>query len=249
MIECAICRKEFKSLTNSHLRDKHQITNEQYKEMFPYYPTKNKSFYCSTKCLNCNKWFDNTIHINGNYSKCCSSSCSTSYTLRGKPSKAKRWFECYTKCLNCNNWFENVANIKNNKCHKFCGHPCSLKYNNENGINYRFPKGNKPWQTGLTVETSPKLKNSIDKSIKTRKENLASGKTKSWNNGLTKETDERIARMSEARKGSGNPMFGKNVKIFKETTCEKQVEQHFIDSNIRYQKQFKISLPRREQIL
>lgn len=34
---------------------------------------------------------------------------------------------------------------------------------------------------------------------------------RSWNTGLTKETDERLKKISEERIGEGNPMHGKNV--------------------------------------
>lgn len=34
-IKCEMCGKYFKSITNSHLRDKHQITTQEYKSKFP----------------------------------------------------------------------------------------------------------------------------------------------------------------------------------------------------------------------
>jgi hypothetical protein len=39
----------------------------------------------------------------------------------------------------------------------------------------------------------------------------SSGKLRSWNLGLTKETDERLANISDSRKGEGNPMAGKKA--------------------------------------
>lgn len=42
----------------------------------------------------------------------------------------------------------------------------------------------------------------------------------SWNSGLTKDTDERVRELSEARKGEGNPMFKRpawNVGLSKES--------------------------------
>lgn len=37
-IKCEVCGKHFKSITNSHLRDKHQITTQEYKSKFPNSP-------------------------------------------------------------------------------------------------------------------------------------------------------------------------------------------------------------------
>jgi hypothetical protein len=35
MITCKVCNKEFRAITNSHLRDKHSLTLEQYLEKYP----------------------------------------------------------------------------------------------------------------------------------------------------------------------------------------------------------------------
>lgn len=35
MITCKVCNKEFRAITNSHLRDKHNLTLEQYLEKYP----------------------------------------------------------------------------------------------------------------------------------------------------------------------------------------------------------------------
>ena len=35
MVTCNICKKDFKKITNSHLRDKHQIDREEYLRLFP----------------------------------------------------------------------------------------------------------------------------------------------------------------------------------------------------------------------
>lgn len=35
MVTCKICNKQFKKVTNSHLRDKHQIDREEYLRLFP----------------------------------------------------------------------------------------------------------------------------------------------------------------------------------------------------------------------
>jgi hypothetical protein len=35
MVTCNICKREFKKVTNSHLRDKHQIDKEEYLRLFP----------------------------------------------------------------------------------------------------------------------------------------------------------------------------------------------------------------------
>ena len=36
MVICAICNKEFKVISNSHLRDKHNLTIIEYKKLYPY---------------------------------------------------------------------------------------------------------------------------------------------------------------------------------------------------------------------
>ncbi len=35
LIKCELCGRSFKSITNSHLRDKHNMTTKEYKEIFP----------------------------------------------------------------------------------------------------------------------------------------------------------------------------------------------------------------------
>lgn len=59
-----------------------------------------------------------------------------------------------------------------------------------------------------------------------------------WNKGLTKETDERLARLSEQRTGEGNPMHGRpawNTGLSKETdervasSAEKRIGMMFSD--------------------
>jgi len=35
MVTCNMCKKDFKKITNSHLRDKHQIDREEYLRLFP----------------------------------------------------------------------------------------------------------------------------------------------------------------------------------------------------------------------
>lgn len=62
------------------------------------------------------------------------------------------------------------------------------------------------WNKGLTKETSDVLARSGKKGGETKRKKYDSGELKIWNKGLTKETNKTLKKLSEDRKGSGNPM-------------------------------------------
>ncbi len=62
-------------------------------------------------------------------------------------------------------------------------------------------KGHVGYWKGKTKETDESLRKLTEKSSKTRKERIASGEIVIWNTGLTKETDERVAKAAKSMIG------------------------------------------------
>jgi hypothetical protein len=118
-------------------------------------------------------------------------------------------------CLNCGKIL-----MKDQK--KYCSKHC------QGTVKCNIPKGLKIWNDGLTKEVCPKLSNSgVKKGNKPWNKNTE-GLQIAWNIGLTKETDERVAKYGNSHKGhpcydgSGNSKSGyrKDIGHFVRSTWE-----------------------------
>lgn len=84
-------------------------------------------------------------------------------------------------CQGCGDSFK----AKGWKERKYCTRQCSMSTIGKRPTN--------SWTTGLDM-SDPKLKSAIDKHAKTLKKRYADGDIETWNKGLTKDTDERVAQ-------------------------------------------------------
>lgn len=84
---------------------------------------------------------------------------------------------------------------------KYCSKTCRYKDSEFKRIR---------WNSKESLEKNPKYRESIKrggrKQSLLRKKRAAEGTLKVWNKGLTKETDDRIKKISEDRKGKNNPI-------------------------------------------
>lgn len=60
LIKCELCGKKFKSITNSHLKNKHNMTTMEYKQQF-----SNSNMISESHLNKLSEWF------NSEYGRCC----------------------------------------------------------------------------------------------------------------------------------------------------------------------------------
>jgi len=87
-------------------------------------------------------------------------------------------------CTNCEIKFE----VENWKKREFCSRHCSMSFIGK--------QSHSPWNKGLSPDDPRIIARSVKQS-KTLKERYETGEIKVWNKGLTAETDERMAKMTE----------------------------------------------------
>jgi hypothetical protein len=84
----------------------------------------------------------------------------------------------------CENWFQN---------NKWICPECNINYNTRNAVSSHYWR--KHTQEGMALTFNPP--------------SIKNGRHKSWNRGLTKETDERVKKYSESNKGRPGTFKGK----------------------------------------
>lgn len=123
MIECPICRKEYKQLTAQHIFT-HNITIDQFRLTYPNVDLGNNGTRATqrdqkikrvleknVRCLQCGSLIDTA---NGNRLKFCNHTCSAIYNNAKREAKHKK------SCLYCGEDFVSKA-----KHAKFCSRECS----------------------------------------------------------------------------------------------------------------------------
>ena len=206
---CEFCNKEYISY--------HKNKGTKFCSNECYFQSKDKSV--EKECKNCKEKF--IVKYNFRNQKFCSNQCSGEFHKKRTPKRT-------TFCEFCKNEFIQNANKKYQK--KYCSRKCAFKGEKGQDISKICPNCNNefivPWNKRNKKFCNKSCANSGEFNVmfgKTGGDSPSFGR-KAWNNGLTKETDERLKNLGNkisktqkeqfkkgkrSNKGKNNPNYGK----------------------------------------
>jgi len=185
-VECKVCGKRSKNINIRHLKSWHNLTKEEYLEIYPdallYSESKSK---IQSKIASGNKGRTgkkNSLEQNKIISERQKGKGNSFYGKTHSKETMKIAVEKRKKTLLKKYGVENPAQIP------------SVREKLSIVNKERYKKGFKNWNEGLTKETNESLK------IQSEKLKEWHSKNDTWNKGLTKHDDERLLHISECSK-------------------------------------------------